>query len=112
LTNLSKLSSISRDSGSDLLIESVQEAVCAAIDQLNQTLALSQQLGKSRATILADKGAQLDSMAVVNFLVFLEDEIATRFEREVDLIGADPFEPEDLKTVGSVTDAIYRRLSP
>jgi acyl carrier protein len=110
LTSISKLNSEDNDREPQLLLRSLQEAVGAAIDQLNQTLAPTQQLDKLPGTILVGTGAQLDSMAVVNFLVFLEDEIAARFERELDLIGADPFEPEDLKTVGSVTEALGRRL--
>jgi acyl carrier protein len=110
LSKMNKPNSIGDGSSADLLVQSVEEGVYAAIDQLNQTVAPGQQLDKSRATILVDKGAQLDSMAVVNFLVFLEDEIATRFDLELDLIGADPFEPADLKTVGSVISAVCRRL--
>jgi acyl carrier protein len=110
LTTLNKLNSIGNwDSCSTR--QSVQEAVFAAIDLLNETLAASQQLAKSPEAILVDGGGQLDSMAAVNFLVFLEDEIASRFKRELDLVGADPFEPEDLKSVGTVIDALDRKLN-
>jgi acyl carrier protein len=108
LTSPDKISSEWRLDSTNRLLE---EAVFAAIDQLNETLALGQQLAKSRDAVLADSGGQLDSMAVVNLLVFIEDEVAQHFGRALDLLGINPFEPEDLKTVGSVIDAINRRLS-
>ena len=111
MTNPNKINSINRKQSSDSMRESVEEALFSAIDLLNETLAPSQQLAKSRDTILADSGGRLDSMAVVNLLVFLEDELSSRFGRELDLVGADPLEPEDLKSVGFLCDALCRKLS-
>jgi acyl carrier protein len=111
LTKLNKFNSIDGGEPADSILQSVEEALFSAVDLLNETLAPSQQLAKSRDTILVDSGGKLDSIAVVNLLVFLEDEVASHFGRELDLVGADPFESEDLKTVGSVCDALCRKLS-
>ena len=88
----------------------VEEAVVRAIDTLNETLAQTQQVAKTRDTVLVDATSSLDSMAVVNLLVFIEDELAQGLGIQLDLTGANAFNQEDLKTLGSVIDALRRKL--
>jgi hypothetical protein len=108
LTSPNKISSEWRLDSTNRLLE---EAVFGAIDQLNETLAPGQQLAKSRDAVVADSGGQLGSMAVVNLLVFIEDESRAALRARAGFARNNPFEPEDLKTVRSVIDAINRRLS-
>jgi acyl carrier protein len=95
---------------SDTVQARVQTAVFRAIDTLNETLAQTQQVAKVRDTVLVDSTGSLDSMAVVNLLVFIEDELAQISTLQLDLTGADAFEQEDLKTLGSVIDVLCRKL--
>lgn len=91
--------------------QAVEAAVYHAIDLLNETLAETQHVAKSPRTVLVDRGGRLDSMAVVNLMVFIEDALASELELEIDLIGAHPLAPQDLKTVGTLIDALCRILS-
>ena len=97
--------------GSGAPRELVETAVFRAIDILNETLAPTQQVRKARDTVLVDTASSLDSMAVVNLIVFIEDELAQSFEQQLDLTGIDAFEQQDLKTLGTVIDALCRKLS-
>jgi acyl carrier protein len=91
--------------------EQVEAAVFRAVDSLNETLAPTQQLGKMRSTVVVDNAGKLDSMAVVNLIVFIEDAIAHSLNRQLDLTGGDPFDPQDLRTLGSLIDALCGKLS-
>ena len=90
--------------------EAVEAAIFRAVDTLNETLAKTQQIAKSRDTVLVDSQASVDSLAIVNLIVFIEDEIAGSFGHKLDLSGADPFAEEDLKTLGSLIDALCCKL--
>ena len=95
---------------SDTVQARVETAVFRAIDTLNETLAQTQQVAKARDTVLVDSTGSLDSMSVVNLLVFIEDELAQIHGLQLDLTGADAFEPKNLKTFGSLIDALCRKL--
>jgi len=89
----------------------VETAVFRAIDTLNETLAQTQQVAKARDTVLIDSTGSLDSMSVVNLLVFIEDELAQVHGLQLDLTGADAFEQKNLKTLGALIDALCSKLS-
>jgi acyl carrier protein len=91
--------------------EVVGAAIFRAVDTLNQTLAKTQQVKKSADTVLIDSTGSLDSMALVNLIVFVEDELAQAFGRQLDLTGGDSFQEQDLKTLGSMTEALCRKLA-
>jgi hypothetical protein len=50
-------------------------------------------------------------MAMVNLIVFVEDRLARTFGRQLDLMGGDPFYEKELKTLGSMGEALCRRLA-
>jgi acyl carrier protein len=86
-----------------------ESVVSRAIDQANELLAESQQLRKDRSTPLVDPNTTLDSLSVINLLVFIEDEFREAFDREIVLageIGDATLTPSALRTVGSLTDAL------
>ena len=101
---------IKLNGNSSIAPEAVRAAIFRAIDTLNETLAKTQQLRKSAETVLIDSKGSLDSMALVNLIVFVEDELAKSFGRQLDLTGGDPFQEGDLKTLGSMTEALCRKL--
>jgi len=88
--------------------------VFRAVDRVNELLAETQQLTKSRTIPLMEDGTVLDSLAIINLLVFIEDEIRESFGREVTLTGEDgagPLQDDDLKTLGSLIDALQNLLA-
>lgn len=91
--------------------EAVSAAIFRAVDTLNDTLAKTQHVKKSGETVLVDSEGSLDSMALVNLIVFVEDELALAFGRQLDLTGGDPFQEQDLKTLGSMAEALCRKLA-
>jgi hypothetical protein len=48
---------------------------------------------------------------MVNLIVFVEDELARTFGRQLDLTGGDPFDERELKTLRSMGEALCRRLA-
>ena len=92
----------------------IEAAVLRAIDKVNELLPASQRLAKSRETRLLDDGTELDSLSIVNLLVFVEDELSESLGREISLTGSDDaldFPAEDLRSTGSLIEALERRLS-
>lgn len=92
----------------------IEAAVLRAIDKVNELLPESQRLAKSRDTRLLDDGTELDSLSIVNLLVFVEDELSDSLGREISLTGSDDsldFPAEELRSTGSLIDALERRLS-
>ncbi len=99
---------------SEMDASGVEAAVFRAVDRVNELLAETQQLQKSGGALLLETGTVLDSMAVVNLLVFIEDEIKTAFGRDVILAGEDgtsEISEEALKTLGTLIESICTLLS-
>jgi acyl carrier protein len=95
-------------------MENVEAAVFSAIDRLKEVLPPNVRLDRGRETLLLGEGTSLDSMAVVNLLVFIEEEMLNAAGREITLAGLDGdggIDPEELKTVGTLVDAICARLA-
>ncbi len=90
--------------------QDIEAVVFAAIDQLKEVLPPNAQMDRSRTALLLGEGTSLDSMAVVNLLVFIEEEMFSMLGVEIVLAGADEessIPPEALETVGTLIDAIY-----
>jgi len=102
---------IKSNGNSSITPEAVSTAIFRAVDTLNETLAKTQQLKKSGDTVLIDSKSSVDSMALVNLIVFVEDELAQAFGCQLDLTGGDPFQEQDLKTLGSMAQALCRKLA-
>jgi len=99
----------SSDNSAAAMHEAVMAAIFRAVDSLNETLA--KKISKSTDTVLLDTQGSIDSMALVNLIVFVEDELAQAFDRQLDLTGGDPLDEKDLKTLGSMGEALCRRLA-
>ena len=87
----------------------LEAAVFRAVEKLNELLPEDQQLAKDRAAILIDDGTNLDSLSVINLLVFIEDEISRAFGIELSLTGEDDtaeLPGEALRNIGNLIDAI------
>ena len=94
--------------------DNVRTAVFSAIDRLKEVLPPATQLDADRSALLLADGTSLDSMAVVNLLVFIEEEMFSKFGAEITLAGAEDdasIEPEELETIGTLIDAISARVT-
>jgi hypothetical protein len=92
----------------------VEAIVFRAIDSVNELLSSAQRLPKSRSVPLLDDGSAFDSLAVINLLVFIEDGVRDSFGREIALAGEEgesPLNSDDLKTLGSLIDALRTLLA-
>ncbi len=95
-------------------VSATEAVVFRAVDRVNELLAETQQLKRSRTIPLMEDGTALDSLALINLLVFIEDEIRDTFGQEIILAGEDPTGPlkdSDLKTLGSLIDALQNLLA-
>ncbi len=92
-----------------------QAAVFRAVDRLNELLAETQRVRKQRDALLFADGTALDSLALVNLLVFVEDEIRDAFGRELALTaeedGGGALNREALETLGSFIDRLQTLLA-
>ncbi len=92
----------------------VEAIVFRAIDSVNELLSGAQRLPKNRSVPLLDDGSAFDSLAVINLLVFIEDGIRDSLGREIVLAaeeGESPLNSDDLKTLGSLIDALHNLLT-
>lgn len=82
----------------------IEIIVYQAVDELNEMLLPEQRLEKIPETILLGDGAKLDSMAVVSFIVALEEKINDTFAEELTLAdeGALLVETTPFRTIGAV----------
>jgi acyl carrier protein len=65
--------------------EQVAALVYRAVDEINQELTDGQQLTKDPATVLFGKHATIDSMALVSFIVAVEEQLLQEFGVSVTL---------------------------
>jgi acyl carrier protein len=80
----------------------IKNIVYEAVDELNKMLLPEQRLEKIPNTILLGDGAKIDSMAVVSFIVALEEKINDTFAVELTLAdeGALVIETSPFRTLG------------
>ena len=90
----------------------IEMVVFRAVDRVNEVLTDLQQLPKSRETPLLADGTTLDSLAVINLLVSIEDEILETLGCELTLVGDETTEldREQLQTLGTLIDALAETL--
>jgi acyl carrier protein len=92
-----------------------EAAVFRAVDRLNELLAETQRVPKDRDALLFADGSVLDSLALINLLVFVEDEVRDAFGRELVLAGEEeqngPLNRESLNTLGSLIDGLHALLA-
>jgi acyl carrier protein len=96
------------------VVSTTEAAVFRAIDRVNELLAEPQRMTKRRSLLLTEDGTAFDSLTLINLLVFIEDEVRDTFGQEVNLTaddGTGPLNDHDLKTLGSLIDALHNLLS-
>jgi acyl carrier protein len=94
--------------------KNIEAAVFSAIDRLREVLPPDAHLEHSRTAPLLADGTSLDSMAVVNLLVLIEEEMLSTLDVEIILAGADGesgIDPEALGTIGALIDAICQHVT-
>ncbi len=92
-----------------------EAAVFRAVDRLNELLAETQRVQKRREALLFADGTALDSLALINLLVFIEDEVRETFGLELILTAEENAEcalhRESLRTLGSLVDELHALLA-
>jgi len=84
----------------------IVELLYAAVDDLNQQLRKDARLEKSPATILTGEGGRLDSLGLLNLLVFTEQRLETAFGVSVMLADDEAMaqDPSPFRNLDALTD--------
>lgn len=85
--------------------QKILRAIYSAIDEINETL--NRFAEKSENTVIVGKGSKLDSLAVVHFLLAVEDNIKKEFGADLYLFD----EIESLGTVKALAEIILGKLT-
>ncbi len=95
------------------LPEQVLSFVCDAVEKLNEELQYDSLEDPGRETSIWGDADGIDSISLVDFAVRLESRLAAEFGRAVVLTDERAFASENspFRTVGSLTDFIFRELS-
>lgn len=73
-------------------MERITQALYRAIDEINLQLPQENRLDKKPNLVLMGDGGKLDSLAMVNFVVAVEQEIEKEFKINISLMGDLGFE--------------------
>ena len=93
--------------------EHVLNLIYAGIAEANGHLSPEKRIEPSWNTALFGEGGTLDSLALANFIVIVEQKLEEHFGYRVDLTQDDPFSPATghFKTVGSLATYISSLVS-
>ena len=88
------------------------EAVYSAIDELNQLLPPDNQLPKALTTPIVHESSKLDSQALVNLIVALEEELDKHFNTSISLIEEETMFTENTHytDVNTLIKYVYTKL--
>lgn len=89
-----------------------EDAVFRAIDELSRQRPKSERLERSRSVVLSGRGAHLDSLALVSFLLLVEQNLAGNGHDSIVLTDDDVLAQHEtiLRTTGSFIDYLSQRL--
>ena len=90
----------------------VQHVLYAAIDELNESLPVDGRVDKSRATVLFGQASTLDSLALVNLIVSIEQKLLETFSASRGLAESLMQDPQRglPATVDGLSDHILARM--
>jgi acyl carrier protein len=94
-------------------IEGITRAVHRTIASVNELLPAEQTIGGNEDAVLLGRGAQLDSLGFVNFIVALEEELEAELGRGVnmaDLLSVQS-DADATSTVGDLIRVLAQRLA-
>ncbi len=89
------------------------KALFAAVDQLNQELPSEQRLSKTPETVIFGRGGKLDSLGLVSFLVFAEQQLEEEFKTPVSLADERAMSQErsPFRTLATMAEYIRQLLA-
>ncbi len=92
----------------DTLHEKVRALVYRAVDEINEELTDAQQLNKDPGTVLFGPNATIDSMALVSFIVAVEEQLLDEFGISATLADekAMSMERSPFRTLGTLIDYV------
>jgi acyl carrier protein len=93
--------------------ENVLRAICSAVDTINEELPKNEKISKSIETNLYGKNGNLDSLALVNLIVAVEEKIEDEFGTAITLADerAMSQSKSPFKSIGSLTNYILLLLN-
>lgn len=88
--------------------QAVLDVVYSGISDLNQQLPRDQRIEPFPSSVLFGNGGTLDSMALGNLIVILEQKLESFFGFSIDLTQDDPFSPTSghFRTIHSLCDFV------
>lgn len=78
------------------MIDIVQKIINESIDEINDFLPQDNQLTKDEDQLLYGSNGVLDSMAIINFCLMVEEKFAEEFSKKISLIDDNAFSEEML----------------
>jgi acyl carrier protein len=93
-------------------LERIKMAMSQAINEVNQQLLEEQQVEKSDETILIGSEAKIDSLALVNLIVAIEEKISDEFGTNISLVNDTAMMQDEspFRTIKTFTDYISQLL--
>jgi hypothetical protein len=90
----------------------VHQVVGEALDEINRRLPRAHRLTADPATVLLGPGSSLDSGALVDLLLLLEQRLEARLGQPIELVTDGVFDPEQgpLRTVGTLEAHLRTRI--
>jgi D-alanine--poly(phosphoribitol) ligase subunit 2 len=91
----------------------ILQAVCEAVDEMNETLSPGERLEKSEAAPLFGREGRLDSLGLVNLVVAVEEKIRDAFSAEISLTDerAMSYRSSPFRSLGAMTDYILHAMA-
>ena len=90
----------------------VVQIIFYAVEEINEQLPQEQQLGQSTKTVLFGKDGKLDSLALVNLIVVIEQNIEDEFDVSITLADERAMSQKHspFRTIGTLADYIVMLL--
>ncbi len=91
----------------------IQEAIGKAVSRLNEMLDADNRLSAEPDTVLAGSDGRLDSMGLINLLLFAEEELGQALGRPVDIMSTvgDRAASSAAFTIGELIELVRQTLA-
>ena len=88
--------------------KTIENLIITSVKELNEQLPQEQQLGQSTKTVLFGKDGKLDSLALVNLIVVIEQNIEDEFDVSITIADERAMSQKHspFRTIGTLADYI------
>jgi hypothetical protein len=90
----------------------LNEIISNSVEAFNETVESAHQLKNSNETIIFGPGSTLDSLGFVNFIVTIESEIDSKFNKTIFIVDEQALEMVEnpFRTIGSLKKLLIEKL--